>query len=92
MFRNKQCRKKNIKIKQEENSMTSMATLKAVLSFIGLTIMYFGVWFVYCTVTCQAFTVLAFQPFILLGFLLAAFFYAARVYMISDIKSMGRTR
>ena len=77
---------------QEENDMKSMATLKAVLSFIGLTMMYFGAWFVYITITGQAFVALAFQPFVLLGFLLAAAFYAVRVYMITDIKLMSRFR
>ncbi|MBQ6392791.1 MAG: hypothetical protein IJH60_04710 [Eubacterium sp.] len=71
--------------------MTNMAMLKAVLSFMGLCAMYFFAWFIYCTITGQVFAVLAFQPLVLLGFLLAAVLYAARVYMITDIKMMSRS-
>lgn len=60
--------------------MKNNAAIKAILAFLGVMVMYFGAWYIYCMISSQVFMVLAFQPLVLLGIVLAGVLYAMHIF------------
>ena len=60
--------------------MKNSAAIKAIFAFLGVMVMYFGAWYVYCMLSSQLFMVLAFQPLVLLGIIFAGLIYAMHIF------------